>query len=62
MRSFVLLPSGPMIYEEELVADIREFIHRHVDLDTSFEKVTTYYVILTWLYDAFHELPYLLPR
>lgn len=57
----VLLPSEPMIYgsEEKLVADIQEFIHRHVDLDTSFEKVATYYVILTWLYDAFNELPYL---
>src|SRR6266705_1192999 len=57
----VLLPSEPMIYgtEEKLVADIQRFIHRHVDLDTSFEKVATYYVILTWLYDAFNELPYL---
>jgi hypothetical protein len=57
----VLLPSEPMIYdnEEKLVADIQQFIHRHVDLDTSFEKVATYYVILTWLYDTFNELPYL---
>jgi hypothetical protein len=57
----VLLPSEPSIYgsEEELVADIQQFIHRHVDLDASFEKVATYYVILTWLYDAFNELPYL---
>lgn len=57
----VLLPSEPMIYgsEEKLVADIQQFIHHYVDLDTSFEKVATYYVILTWLYDAFNELPYL---
>jgi hypothetical protein len=57
----VLLPSEPMIYgsEEKLVADIQQFIHRYIDLDTSFEKVATYYVILTWLYDAFNELPYL---
>jgi hypothetical protein len=57
----VLLPSEPTIYgsEEKLVADIRQFIHRHVDFDTSFEQVATYYVILTWLYDAFNELPYL---
>ena len=27
--------------------------------DASFEKVATYYVLLTWLYDAFNELPYL---
>ena len=57
----VLLPSEPTIYgsEEKLVADIQQFIHRYVDLDASFEKVATYYVILTWLYDAFNELPYL---
>jgi hypothetical protein len=57
----VLLPSEPSIYgsEEKLVGDIQQFIHRYVDLDISFEKVATYYVILTWLYDAFNELPYL---
>src|SRR5713101_7553577 len=57
----VLLPSEPMIYgsEEKLVFDIQQFIHRHVDLDASFEKVATYYVILSWLYDAFNDLPYL---
>lgn len=57
----VLLPSEPSIYgsEEKLVADIQEFIHRHVDFSPSFEKVATYYVLLTWLYDAFNELPYL---
>jgi hypothetical protein len=57
----VLLPSEPMIYgsEEKLVFDIQQFIHRHVDLDAAFEKVATYYVLLTWLYDAFNELPYL---
>jgi hypothetical protein len=57
----VLLPSEPLLYdsEQKLVSDIQSFIHRHVDLDPSFERVATYYVILTWLYDAFNELPYL---
>jgi hypothetical protein len=57
----VLLPSEPLIYgsEEKLVSDIQQFIHRHVDLGVTFEKVATYYVILTWLYDAFNDLPYL---
>ena len=57
----VLLPSEPSIYgnEEKLVTDIQQFIHRHVDLSTTFEKVATYYVMLTWLYDAFNDLPYL---
>ena len=57
----VLLPSEPQIYgrEENLVAEIREFINRYVDLQESFEEVATHYVLLTWLYDAFNELPYL---
>src|SRR6266850_1401369 len=51
----VLLPSEPSIYgsEEKLVAEIQQFIHRHVDLSATFENVATYYVMLTWLYDAF---------
>lgn len=57
----VLLPSEPSIYgsEEQLLTEVQQFIHRHVDFDPSFEKVATYYVLLTWLYDAFNELPYL---
>jgi hypothetical protein len=57
----VLLPSEPRIYgsEDKLVSDIQQFIHRHVDLGSSFEKVATYYVLLSWLYDAFNDLPYL---
>jgi hypothetical protein len=57
----VLLASEPQTYggEEKLIADIRGFIHRYVDLNPTFEKVATYYVLLSWLYDAFNELPYL---
>ena len=57
----VLLPSEPRIYgsEAQLVADIRAFIHRYVDFGELFENVATHYVLLSWLYDAFNELPYL---
>lgn len=57
----VLLPSQPCEYgsEEELRSSIQQFIHRYVDLSPTFEKLATYYVLLTWLYDAFNELPYL---
>lgn len=55
----VLLSSEPSIYGSEalLVADIRAFIHRYVDFSEPFENVATHYVLLTWLYDAFNELP-----
>jgi hypothetical protein len=57
----VLLPSEPQIYgsEEQLLLEIRSFIHRYVDLSPSFERLATYYVLLSWLYDAFDDLPYL---
>jgi hypothetical protein len=57
----ILLPAEPQQYESEerLLNDIQDFIHRHVELTDTFEKVATYYVIFSWLFDAFNELPYL---
>ena len=57
----VLLPSEPADYgtDEQLLSDIQLFLHRYVDLSATFEQVATCYVLLTWLYDAFNELPYL---
>jgi hypothetical protein len=60
-HNVVLLPSGPEEYasEEELLAEIESFIHRYVDVSALFEKIAAYYVLLTWVYDRFNELPYL---
>lgn len=57
----VLLPSLPEHYGDkyELLADIQAFLHRYVDLSPTFEKIAAYYVLLSWVYDAFNELPYL---
>jgi hypothetical protein len=57
----VLFPSEPEEYGSEaaLLAEIRAFAHRYVDLSPLFEKVASYYVLLSWIYDAFNELPYL---
>src|SRR5262245_16687639 len=57
----VLLPSEPVEYgaEPELVAEIQRFIHRYTDLSPIFEKIASYYVLLSWIYDCFSELPYL---
>lgn len=57
----VLLPSAPEDYasEAELVTDVTAFIHRYVDLSPIFEKIAAHYVLLSWVYDAFNELPYL---
>lgn len=57
----VLLPSAVTDYgsKERLLEEIAAFIHRYADLSPQFEKFATYYVLLTWVYDAFNELPYL---
>ncbi|ESY51887.1 MULTISPECIES: hypothetical protein [unclassified Mesorhizobium] len=57
----VLLPSEPQEYGDEaaLVKDIQAFIHRYVDLTDAFELIATHYILLSWVYDAFNELPYL---
>ncbi len=60
----VLLPSEPEEYgsEDALVAEIQAYIHRYVDLSPLFERIVSYYVLFTWVYDAFPELPYLRVR
>lgn len=57
----VLFPSVPEEYDsdEALLAAIEAFLHRYVDLTPLFEKVAAYYVLFSWVYDAFQELPYL---
>jgi hypothetical protein len=57
----VLFPSQPEEYgsKTELVDSIRAFIHRYVDLSPLFERIAAHYVLLSWVYDGFHELPYL---
>lgn len=57
----LLLPPEPIDYDSEssLLKEIRSFIHRYVDLSPSFEAIASNYVLLSWVYDAFSELPYL---
>jgi hypothetical protein len=44
------------------VAEIQAYIHRYVDLTPQFERIASYYVLFSWLYDSFNELPYLRVR
>lgn len=61
LNEVVLFPSEPEEYgsEERLVAEVQAYIHRYTDLSPTFEKITSYFVLLSWLYDQFNELPYL---
>lgn len=60
-KKVVLFPSEDADYGAtgELVGRVREFIHRYLDISPFFERAATYYVLLTWVYDRFNELPYL---
>jgi hypothetical protein len=60
-RGCVLLPSdiGEDRDKGDLVDDIRAYLHRYVDLSPAFEDIAPYYVLLSWVHDAFNELPYL---
>nr|SPS05220.1 conserved protein of unknown function [Candidatus Nitrotoga fabula] len=51
----------PEAYEsiEQLINDIQTYIYRYVDISDHFRKIASYYILLTWVYDAFNELPYL---
>ncbi len=57
----VLFPSEPAPYgtEEALVAAVQAFIHRYVDVSPLYERISAYYVLFTWVHDAFNELAYL---
>ncbi|MGH9461338.1 MAG: hypothetical protein ACRD1X_08970 [Vicinamibacteria bacterium] len=60
-KEVVLLPSEPEEYgsEAELLAEIQAFVHRYVDVSPLYETIAAYYVLLSWIYDGFNELPYL---
>lgn len=57
----VALPSDALEYgtEQDLTEDIAAFIRRYLEVSEHFERIASYYILLTWVYDAFKELPYL---
>ncbi|MBS3948400.1 MAG: hypothetical protein KGZ57_08890 [Dethiobacter sp.] len=57
----VKLPSGAEEYGDtlSLLAEIETHLYRYLDVSPSYLKFAAYYVLLSWLYDRFHTLPYL---
>lgn len=57
----LLLPSDVTEYgnETELLREITDYISRYVSLPAYALGVCAAYILLTWLYDAFNEVPYL---
>lgn len=60
----VLFPSSSATYasDEALLTEVRDFIHRYVEVSSSFEEIAAHYVMFSWLYDSFREVPYLRVR
>lgn len=57
----VLLPSalGNATNKAALLADIKSFIHHYVSLSPVFEDIAAHYILLSWVHDAFSEVPLL---
>ena len=57
----ILFPSEAIEYgsQKELIQEIQEFIHKYLSVSLFFEKISSYYVLFSWIYDDFNELPYL---
>lgn len=57
----VLLPERPEPYgsTKSLLEDIEAYLYRYVDLSPAFFRIASSYILLSWVYDAFNELPYL---
>lgn len=60
-KNIILLPSEALEYNtnEELIKDIGTYIHKYLDISPNFEEIAIYYVMFSWLYDRFNEVPYL---
>jgi hypothetical protein len=60
-KNVILFPSlaTPYESEEEILTEVQHFIHKHLDISEVFERIATYYVLFTWLFDKFNEVPYL---
>lgn len=57
----VLFPSEAIAYDtvSRLIDDIKSFIHKYLQVSPFFEDLSSYYVLFSWLFDKFNELPYL---
>jgi hypothetical protein len=62
IRSGLLFfPETPIAYgsSQELHSEIDSFIDKYVTLSDEFRSTLASYLMLSWVYDAFNELPYL---
>ncbi len=60
-KGIVKLPTDIEDYgtTEDLLEEIRKIIHKHVDVSDKYEKLASWYVIMTWCYDELSTVSYL---
>jgi len=60
-RGAVKLPTETAEYASTsvLLKQLREHIHRFLDVPESYLRFASYYVLLSWVYDRFRTVPYL---
>lgn len=49
----------PYDSQASLFREVRDFIHRYLELPTDFEEIASLYVLLTWVYEFAPSIPYL---
>lgn len=57
----ILFSSGIMEYwtKKDLLRDINSYLNKYIDIPQEYRVICTYYVLLTYLYTNFNEIPYL---
>jgi len=57
----VKLPSGISEYKDtlNLLEQIKKHIYKYLDLSDKYLQFAAYYILMSWLYDLFHTVPYL---
>jgi len=60
-NNLVRFPSCAVEYHDEmtLIKEISDFIHKLIDVSSVYFNLIPYYVLFTWIYDLFYEVPYL---
>lgn len=57
----ILFPSQAEEYgsTEDLIADVRTYLRKYLSVSEPFEIVCAHYVLFSWIFDSFNEVPYL---
>lgn len=60
-NGLVRFPSKAEEYndDESLIKEIKEYVHKLLDVSVPFLNLVPYYILFTWVYDLFYEVAYL---